>query len=575
MQRDLTKLSQNVYDLLIVGGGIYGACVAWDASLRGLSVALVEKADFGCATSANSLKMIHGGLRYLQYGDFKRMRESICDRRILMQIAPHLVHPLPVVVPTYGHGIKGKEVMTIALVINDFVSCDRNVGIDPQKHIHPGRTISKSECLQLLPGIDAKDLTAGAVFYDAQVYNSERLVLSFLRSAAQKSADLANYVEVTGFLQQGNCITGVEAQDLLTGDRFEIRAKTVVNTSGAWINRVLALLQEQQPQKSVLFAKAINLVTRQLFPTYAVGVPGQNSYQDSDALLKKGSSLLFIAPWRDKSLIGTSYTVCEQDPDKFKVTKKDIQEFLDRINCSYPAANLTRSDVSFVHGGLLPSSGVCDRTGNVQLSKHYQIYDYREQGLQGLISVVGVKYTTARNVAQKVVDSIFRSWGQKPPKSKSSLTSLHGGEISQFEAFLSAEIAKCPYRLGEEEIRRLIYNYGSAYSEVLKYLSANEREKLSDRLAVLKAEVLHGVREEMAQKLSDVVFRRTELASASYPGNEALDICAQTMGAELGWTSTQIQQELQEVRFAFEYSLGQERSNESKLTNFTASSIFG
>lgn len=573
MQRDLRKLSQNVYDLLIVGGGIYGACVAWDASLRGLSVALVEKADFGCATSANSLKMIHGGLRYLQHGDLKRMRESICDRRILMQIAPHLVYPLPVVVPTYGHGIKGREVMTIALAINDMVSCDRNIGIDPHKHIPPGLTISKNECLQLLPGIDAKDLTGGAVFHDAQVYNSERLVLSFLRSAAQKSADLANYVEVTGFLQQGNCITGVKAQDLLTGNRFEIRAKTVVNTSGAWINRVLALLNGQ-PQKNVLFAKAINLVTRQLFPTYAVGVPGQNSYQDSDALLKKGSNLLFIAPWRDKSLIGTSYTVCEQDPDKFKVTEKDIQDFLDRINCSYPAANLTLSDVCFVHGGLLPSSGVCDRTGNVQLSKHYQIYDYREQGLQGLISVVGVKYTTARNVAQKVVDWVFRSWGQQPPKSKSSVTWLHGGDISQFEPFLSDEIAKRPYGLGDEEIRRLVYNYGSAYPEVLKYLSANKCEGLTERFATLKAEVLHGVHEEMAQRLSDVVFRRTELGSAGYPGNEALNFCAEIMGAELGWSSTQIQQELHEVRFAFEYSLGQERSNESKLTNFTASSIF-
>ncbi len=186
-----------------------------------------------------------------------------------------------------------------------------------------------------------------------------------------------------------------------------------------------------------------------------------------------------------------------------------------------------------------------------------------------------MKYTTARNVAQKVVDWVFRSWGQKPPKSKSSVTPLHGGEISQFEAFLSNEIAKPPYGLGEEEIRRLVYNYGSAYPEVLKYLSANEREGLSARFAVLKAEVLYGVREEMAQKLSDVVFRRTELGSAGYPGNEALNICAETMGAELGWTSTQIQQELQEVRFAFEYSLGQKRSNESKLTNFSASSIFG
>lgn len=569
MQRDLTKLSQNVYDLLIVGGGIYGACVAWEASLRGLSVALVEKADFGCATSANSLKMIHGGLRYLQHGDFKRMRESICDRRALMQIAPHLVHPLRVAIPTYGHGIKGKEAMRIAMMVNDLVSCDRNFLNDPQKHIPPGRTISKSECLQLLPGINPENLTGGAVFYDAQVYNSERLLLSFLQSTAQKSADLANYVEVTGFIQVGNRVTGVEAQDLLTGERFHIRAKTVVNTSGAWINRVVSLVHGQQPDNRVLFAKAINLVTRQLFPSYAVGVPGQNSYRD-DALLKKGSPLLFIAPWRDKSLIGTTYKICQQEPDDFKIGEKDIQEFLDQINSSYPAANLTREDVAFVHGGLLPCSSICDRTGNVQLSKHYQIYDYREQGLQGLISVVGVKYTTARNVAQKVVDWVFQSWGKKLPKSKSSVTPLHGGEISQFTTFLQAEIAKRPYGLGEELIRPLVYNYGSAYPEVLKYLSANEYEGLEARLSVLKAEVLHGVREEMAQKLSDVVFRRTELGSAGYPGNEALNICAETMGAELGWSSTKIQQELQEVErvFAFRHSLVRERNYESKLTNF-------
>lgn len=231
MQRNAIALTQNVYDLLIIGGGIYGACIARDASLRGLSVALVEKADFGCATSANSLKTIHGGLRYLQHGDLKRMRESIGDRKILMQIAPHLVHPLKVVLPTYGHGMRGKEAMALALAVNDLVSCDRNFLADPQKHIPPGRVISKNQCLQLLEGIDSQGLTGGAIFYDAQVYNSERLILSFLRSAVQAGADVANYVEVVGFLQMGDRITGVTAKDVLTGDSFQIQAKTVVNAS--------------------------------------------------------------------------------------------------------------------------------------------------------------------------------------------------------------------------------------------------------------------------------------------------------------------------------------------------------
>lgn len=488
-----------------------------------------------------------------------------------MQIAPHLVHPLPVVIPTYGHGMRGKEVLFLALAINDVISFDRNRLANPQKHIPQGRVISRRECLQLLPGIHPQGLTGGAIFYDAQVYNSERLLLSFLRSAEQVGADLANYLEVTRFLQEENCVTGVEAKDLLTGNQFNIRAKTVVNTSGPWINHVLNLVNGRQANKSVRLVKAINLVTRQLFESYAVGISGQNSYQDPDALINKGSSLLFIAPWRGKSLIGTAYAVCDQDPDVFKVTEKDIQDFLNQINQAYPAASLAREEVSFVHGGLLPSSGSCHKTRNV-LSKHYQIYDYRAQGLQGLISVVGVKYTTARHVAEKVVDWVFKLWGQKYPKSVSSVTPLHGGQISHFAAFLQAEIEKRPYGLAEEVVRRLVYNYGSAYQEVFQYFDkhTDRRGTLTDHLAFLKAEVLHGVREEMAQRLSDVVFRRTELGSAGHPGNEALRTCADIMSAELDWSPARTQQELQEVNKVFiGYSLSQERNDESELASFT------
>ena len=517
MQRNLQAIANSTYDVLVIGGGIYGACVAWEATLRGLSVALVELADFGGATSANSLKIIHGGLRYLQHADFKRMRESIHERTTLMRIAPHLVHPLPVMIPTYGHGMKGKEALRVAMALNDLISCDRNRLEDRQKHIPPGRILSKEECLRRLPGIPEERLTGAALFYDAQVYNSERLTLAFIRSAEQAGAAVANYVEVTGFIHRDG-IAGVRAKDVLTNSSFEIRAKTTINTSGPWLNRVLSLLGQPQPPRRL--ARAMNIVTRPLFND-AVGLSSQGRF-------------LFIVPWRGYSMIGTDYAPWRGKPE-VTITEQDLQTFLDQINLACPSLNLTREDVSFVHAGLLPSSGLTP-TGEPLLSKHYQLYDHAQDGFSGLVSIAGVKYTTARDVAQKVVDYVFKSWGQKPPRSLSSVQPLHG-------AMAVSTIAN-PLGLSEPVMRRLVYNYGSAYRDVLKYLPHD-----SDRPEqVLKAETIHAVREEMAQKLSDVVLRRTELGTAGHPGDDVLAICAQTMGAELGWSLTKLEQEQQDVQ---------------------------
>ncbi len=548
MERNPLELTRHVYDLLIVGGGIYGACVAWDATLRGLSVALVEKSDFAGATSANSLKVIHGGFRYLQHADFKRMRESIRERTTLMRIAPHLIHPLPVVIPTYGHGIQGRQALALALIANDLISFDRNRLDDPQKHIPRGYVIPKRQCLELLPGIPQQGLTGGAVFYDAQVYNSERLVLSFLRSAAQAGAQVANYVEVTGLLQAGDRVTGARVRDTLTGEQFDIRAKMVVNTSGPWINHILGLL-DKRPQPSVRFAQAINIITRPLFGHYAVGISSRQNYRDADAVLNKGNRLLFVAPWRGRSLVGTAYSVYDGAPNDFSVSEAAIQSLLDDINMAYPPANLRRDEVTFVHAGLVPLSGVDPKTGSIRLAKHYQLYDQRHSGLRGLISVVGVKYTTARHVAEKVVDNVFEAWGQKPPRSTSAVTRLHDGDMQQFTSFSQAEVEKCPYGLDEGTVRRLIYTYGSAYSRVLRYMDGygEHGEAIPAQLAVLRAETLYGVHEEMAQKLADVVFRRTELATAGHPGNQALQLCADVMGTALSWDRARRQQELREV----------------------------
>ncbi len=547
MKREISQLSDRVYDLLVIGGGIYGACIAWEAILRGLSVALVDRGDFGNATSANSLKIIHGGLRYLQNADLKRMRQSIQERTTLMRIAPHLIHPLPVMIPTTGWRLKSRSVLSMALWLNDLISCDRNQLTDPQKHIPRGKIIGKQTVEQLLPGFASQKLTGAAIFHDAQVYNSERLTLAFVRSAAEQGAAVANYVEVKNLLRSGNRIIGARVEDRLTQEQFEIQSKTVVNATGGWVNQILAMGKTETPE--IPLAKAMNLVLRRsLFADYAVGIDSRYQASDDKQGLEKGGRLLFVAPWRGKSIVGTYYSICDRHPSSWQIGDREVDCFLNQINQAYPLAQVTREDIAWIHQGVLPRTGI-DSSGEPILAKHYQISDSNSSGLTGLISVVGVKYTTARNVAQKTVDIVFKSWGKTPSTSISAITPLYGGQIENFSDFLERSIATATVGLTTEVIHRLVYNYGSAYPEVLQYLDPSQ--ELNEQ-AVIKAEVIYGIRQEMAQKLSDVVFRRTELGTAGHPGNEVLTCCAETMRTELGWGFAKTQQELQEVKDVYE-----------------------
>ena len=553
MKRDINQLSRTVYDVLIIGGGIYGAWACWDAALRGLSVALVDKGDFGSATSSNTMKIIHGGLRYLQQADLSRMRQSISERTILMKVAPHLVHPLPFLLPTYGHFMKSKEIMSLALKISSIIGFDRNQLNDPQKYLPGGLVVSKSECIRLFPGVDQKELTGGAIWYDCQIYNSERMILSILRSAAMRGATLANYVEVTGFLKYGNCVAGVKARDVLTKDELYIRAKVVVNTSGPWVNDVLHLLDNNYENPRILLSKAINIVVnRQLIPTYAVGISSPFEVKNVDGVVNKGFRLLFITPWRDCSLIGTAYFPYDGDPNNLRITEKDIQDFIDEVNKAYPVASLKREDVSFFHVGLLPMDS--GSRGDVKLSKKYQIWDHNKlDGIEGLISVVGVKYTTARAVVEKAIDLVFEKLEKKTPMCLTKDTSVYGGNIERFSDFLAREEVNREWGLDSEVTRHLVYNYGSEYVSILNYINNNSdcKHTANGSSQVIKAEVVYGIREEMAQKLTDIVFRRTELGSAGNPGEVALNACAAIMAKELSWDPSRIQSELQEVKSIF------------------------
>lgn len=553
MKRNIAQLSNTLYDLLVVGGGIYGAWVAWDATLRGLSVALVEKGDFGSGTSSNSLKTIHGGLRYLQHADFHRMRESISERAALMRVAPHLVHPLPFLIPTYGHGLQGKEALFLALLANDLIGFDRNRVQDPQKYLPRGRTISKEDCLTLLPGIDSQGLTGGAIWYDCQLYNSERMILCILQSATIAGADVANYIEVTELLRSRNRVVGVKAKDVLTDEALQIRAKLVVNTSGPWVQKVSQSVDGQGILPSLSFSKAINIVlTRQLFPTYAVGVLKRKKAKDDSVIIDARRQWFFITPWRHCSLVGTLHLPYEGSADTLQATEQDVETLVTGVNAAYPSASLTWDDVAFVHRGLLPAARKSSQNGNVTLLKHHQIIDHTADGMDTFISVVGVKYTTARDVAQKVTNLVFERLGRSSPPCTSAVSPVYGGEIEDFAGFLTTEMARQPHGLPKTVVHRLVHTYGSAYPEVLKSIDPDcKRGRMVENSSVLQTEVIHGIREEMAQRLSDVIFRRTDLGSAGHPGREVIQACAALMAAELQWNRERIRREESDVDTLF------------------------
>lgn len=548
MQRDLNALAQAEFDVLVIGGGIYGAAIAWEAAARGLSVALVEKGDFASATSANSLKIIHGGLRYLQHADIARVRESMFERRSLMRIAPHLVHPLPVLLPTYGHGMKGREVMALAILANDTLGIDRNQGLPPARRIPHGRTIGPQETLRLLPGIKTENLTGGAMFYDARVYNSERLVLEYLLSATQRSAQIANYAQVTGLLRAGDRITGAQVEDRLGGGAFEVRARLTLNATGPWLHRTGALLRPAQPVADIALAKSFNVVIRrQLFETYAVGLSAPYAYRDTDALIDRGSRLLFTVPWRGRTMIGTEYKLYDRHPDDFAITETDVAAFLADFNQSYAPARLTPDDVTYVQGGLVPISGVDPKTGDIRVAKHFHLDDHKTDGVTGVLSVTGVKYTTARDVARRAIDWSFGALGRPAAPSITHREPLVGGRLDDVDAAVGAATA---HGLDAQTARELVYNYGAFAAELLDAAAQKASPALSLPDALIEAQVARAVRAEMACTLADVIFRRTDLGSAGHPGPAALTRAAAAMGALLGWDDAKIRAEIHAVEAA-------------------------
>lgn len=554
MKRSLSALEDREYDVVVVGGGIFGICAAWQAARRGLSVALIEQGDFCHATSANCFKIVHGGIRYLQHADWRRIRESSEERMSLLRVAPHLVQPLPILIPTYGHGRQGKELVCAGLAAYGLITFDRNRGIrDPARRIPLGHFLSRQECLAQLPGLKREGLTGAVVIYDGQMYSPSRLALSFLRSAVEDGAVAANYVEATGFVtSNGGRVCGIAARDVLAGGSLSIRGKTVLNAAGPWAERLLLRSMGVRLKPQGTYSRdAYFVVPRRFGEKYAIALQGAT--RDPDAILSRQNRHLFLVPWRDFTLVGVWHKVYQGEPEKVAVSDQELQGFIDEVNSAYPPIALKRDEVLMWGSGAVLFGENDPAAVHLSYGKRSRLIDHAaEHGTQGLVTLIGVRYTTARREAGRAIDLIEKKIGKVARRGAPPPTAIFGGEIDFFDEFMQRALERHSPRLGVEAARALVRNYGSRLGDVLKYTEENPAwSETLDGSSVTKGEVIHAVREEMAEKLEDVALRRTELGTGGHPGRAALVECARLMSCELGWTPGRQHREVEDMERFF------------------------
>ncbi len=520
MRRNIEQTQNTLFDLLVIGGGIQGATICFKAAQRGLRVLLVEKGDFCGSSSANSLKILHGGLRYLQTLDFPRMRDSIRSRHEIMCFAPHLIKPLACIMPAYGHGLKGKEIMRLAMLLNDAISMDRNAGLPPDKGLPAGHSLSKKQCLAQIPGISTDNLHGASVWYDALAFNTERLVLEYILQAVELGANCLNYLAVEALNKNSDGTIRAQGSDQLSGTSFALKTKYVINCAGAAFEDLIPV--SSNISAPVRWARGLNIVVREkLFSEAAVALEEQAGAENR---------MLFMVPWRDKyTMIGTHYIEQARKSALFPVTQQDILSLVNEINAVYPPADLGYEDVSFYHAGLLPmqASSATGDGSPPELAKESSIIDHgKRDGFEHFFSIKGIKYTTAPRVADKVLKLI-------DPASKKNVGIRVCDKIEQTK----------PDRQTDNYLSK---RYGNRCTKIKPYVEADSNW-LDEEQSLTTGEVHYFIHQEMAQHLSDVVFRRSALGSAQCPSIEVLKRITHIMADHFSWDDQRQSMELTQV----------------------------
>jgi glycerol-3-phosphate dehydrogenase len=561
----LASLRQDEFDVVVVGGGITGAGVALDAASRGYSVALLERADFASGTSSRSSKLVHGGLRYLQNFDLGLVREALLERQLMVALAPHLVHPLPLVVAAF-EGAHPDRLVGVGLNLYDVMSVDRDrlrarrgkrakaeraqsaaasapahgaESWSPERH----RIISGEEVLELLPALAAREPTSGYLFYDCQT-DDVRLVLTVLGEAERFGAVCANRLDVTGLLENDGHAEGVEVSDSESGERFQVRAANVVNATGVWADELRPQeLHEEAELPRIRPSRGTHITIRHEDLPLVGG-----------AIVPAGSGRsIFALPWLGHTLVGTTDNDYEGTLDHIKPSEEDVDYLLDAVNAFF-ASSLTPGDLTGAFAGVRPLISTGDPKKSVDISRKAELYETSS----GMITITGGKLTTWRRMAKMTVDRLVERDARDAP--------CRTHEIPLGQAIDADELPRVE-GVPESSYQPLASRYGHAAHDVLAL--AAERGELAQPIVSglpdLLAEVALAARHEQARSIGDVLLRRTRLgllAARELVGGDPtadadadvasrpVQLVGDVLARELGWSPDRLASELS--RFAEE-----------------------
>ena len=537
MQRALSRLSSETFDVLIIGGGATGCFTARDVAMRGLTVALIEMRDFASATSAHNSKLAHGGLRYLRNLEIGLVRESLRERLGLMRMAPHLVRPLPFLLPLYHAGLIERAKLKAGLTLYDLLSFDRNRLEDPGQHLPRHRWIGPKDALAREPVLRAEAFEGAFEYYDAQMYSPERIALENLVDADAHGAAIANYVTAEKLLARDGKAEGASVRDGMTGAGFDIRAKSVLVAAGPWADLFLEQATGGRVAHRLIRSKGIHLMVPEL--------------AEAALTIEAGDGHLFALPWRGHTLLATTDTEFSGDPATLGVTERDIDNFLASFRRYLPAAELRRENVEFFYAGLRPlvSDGAPkSAVGSYNISRRAELIDHGKEGLMdGLFSALGGKYTTSRSLAEKITDALAGKLGGKTRPCATAKTVLPGGRFERFDDMLRGYQKTWP---GISALRHLAHMLGARLPLALKAARLADLVPLNQS-GDTPAQIAFALEREMALTLEDVVMRRTSLGQFGRPAPEVLDKAASQMAAHLGWDENKKAAEIARLEYLY------------------------
>ncbi len=505
----LAALAGERFDVVVIGGGIIGAGIARDAAIRGLRVALFEKADFGSGTTAGSTRLIHGGLRYLEMLDFGLVRMDLRERETLLRIAPHLVKPLEFIMPFYGSSLFYRCKMKLGMTLYDLLSYDKSL----PRH----RFLTPAELNQMEPNLCRHDLQGAMVYFDAQANSPERLCLENIIDAREHGAQTFNYTEVTGALRTGELLHGIRVRDLLSDDPTEVsvESRVVVNASGAWFDRVAGKLTAAGRATQIRTTKGVHIACPPVAGRAVV------------VFSRVDGRLMFVIPWLGHSLIGTTDTEFADDPATAQATSADVDYVLRSVTEYFPTLDTTR--IYFSNAGV--RALVKEQGSRSSISRKHRIADGAQSGAGNLISVLGGKITGYRAIAEDLVDAACAKLQVNAP-CVTATTPLPGAR----EGARPSDVSKSG--LEDETITHLFELYGRRANQVIQLAASSEhlREPLSPHAPDIAAQVVFAARTEQCVRLVDFLLRRTLLGFSQDQGQSAVARVAALLAEELAWS---------------------------------------